>query len=50
MPGPKPIMIMGRVSQTAAAAALGLLVLGFMFHAAGLRVNVPEAFQWVCIA
>ncbi|WP_081353940.1 conjugative transfer signal peptidase TraF [Nitrosospira multiformis] len=43
MPGPKPIMIMGRVSQTAAVAGLGLLVLGFMFHAAGLRVNVTRS-------
>ncbi|SEO25697.1 conjugation peptidase TraF. Serine peptidase. MEROPS family S26C [Nitrosospira multiformis] len=39
----KPIMIMGRVSQTTAVAALGLLVLGFMFHAAGLRVNVTKS-------
>jgi conjugative transfer signal peptidase TraF len=43
MPGPKPIMLMGRVSQTAAVAAAALLVLGFMFHAAGLRVNVTRS-------
>jgi conjugative transfer signal peptidase TraF len=36
-------MIMGRVSQTAAVAALGLLVLGFMFHAASLRANVTRS-------
>lgn len=35
-------MIMGRVSQTAAVVALGLLVLGFMFHA-GPRVNVTRS-------
>ena len=36
-------MIMGRMSQTAAVAGAALLVLGFMFHAAGLRVNVTRS-------
>jgi conjugative transfer signal peptidase TraF len=36
-------MIMGRVSQTAAVAAAALLVLGLIFHAAGLRANVTRS-------
>lgn len=36
-------MIMGRVSQTTAVGAAALLVLGFMFHVAGLRVNVTRS-------
>jgi hypothetical protein len=36
-------MIMGRVSQTAPVAPAALLVLGFIFHATGLRVNVTRS-------
>ncbi len=42
-PGPKPIMITARMSQTTAAAALGLLVLGLLGGEAGLRVNVNRS-------
>ena len=42
-PGPRPIMITARVSQTAAVAALALLVLGLLGAEAGLRVNASQS-------
>ena len=42
-PGPRPITITARVSQTAAVAALALLMLGLLGAEAGLRVNASQS-------